>query len=288
MSENRRSIGYDLFILVCGFVMMFSIASLISVIPMSAGLTGRPLLLVQSCIQNVVAFAGAAFIVSYFCSFGHALSFLRLDRGISLRAVFGILLLYVLMMPLLNQIIYWNAEMHLPDSMSGFEATLRRWEESNGKLSEMILATKSVGGLVVNVLIVGALTGFCEESFFRGTLQRMMTSRGVNHHFAVWAAAFIFSAVHFQFFGFIPRMLLGALFGYLLWSTKSLWASALAHALNNSIVVVVSWLAANGYVSDRFETAGISEHGFPSYAVISAVAVALFIYFLWQRLFKKE
>jgi len=66
-----------------------------------------------------------------------------------------------------------------------------------------------------------------------------------NVHVAIWTTAIIFSAIHFQFFGFLPRMLLGALFGYVLIYTGSIWMPVLAHFINNSVGVLGYYLAQN-------------------------------------------
>lgn len=284
---NINSLGYGVFILVCAFVMMFCISSLMCIIPMSIeGLSGRPLLLTQSCIQNIVAFAATAYIVGYFLNLGKCNEFLALNRSVKSTAIAGVVITFLFALPMLNQIIYWNANMHLPQSLSGIENVLRNWENSSAEYTAVLLSTTSVGGLIVNILVIGVLTGFCEEIFFRGALQRTLTTRGVSGHLAVWISAFIFSAVHFQFFGFVPRLLLGAFFGYLMLSTKSLWTSAFAHALNNSLVVITAWLINRGVTSSEFETLGITENGFPWFALMSMIAVTAFIYFFGRKMFR--
>ena len=99
----------------------------------------------------------------------------------------------------------------------------------------------SVPALIVNILIIGVGAGVAEEILFRGCFQRLLVTGGINHHVAIWCVAFIFSAIHFQFFGFVPRMLLGAYFGYLMYWSKSVWIPAIAHTLNNTMVVITAW-----------------------------------------------
>lgn len=123
--------------------------------------------------------------------------------------------------------------------------------------------------------------------FFRAGLQKALTSSGLNHHLAIWTAAFIFSAVHFQFFGFVPRLLLGALFGYLYCYTGSIWIAATAHALNNSLVVLSAWLTARGVVDVRFDEIGTGgEYGW-LFALASAVLTTGFIIYLWNIFFRR-
>jgi len=187
----------------------------------------------------------------------------------------------------MNKVIEWNENISLPGFMSGLEHTLRVWEDNASRTTEMILEDTTVFGLFSGLLIIGCLTGLAEEMFFRAGLQKAMTSSGINRHVAVWSGAVIFSAVHFQFFGFVPRLLLGALFGYLYSSTGSIWITATAHAFNNSVVVVTSWLTARGIIDVRLEEVGVNGSLAWVWATVSAILSALFIVYLWKKIFGK-
>ena len=101
-----------------------------------------------------------------------------------------------------------------------------------------------------------------------------------NKHLAVWIVAFVFSTLHFQFYGFVPRMLLGAIFGYAyLWS-GSLWVPVIAHAYNNSSVVVMTWLQKAGMASAEASEVGASS---PWLAVSSAV-LAIVLMLVYRKL----
>jgi abortive infection protein len=237
----------------------------------------RPALLVQSAIQAIVAFLLPTWLTARLTS-PDPWRFTEMSTPPAWRAIAGVFILFAISLPAMNQIIWWNSQMHLPASMSGMEATLRQWEEAGAGVSARILDCSSVGGMLVGVLVVGLLTGLGEESFFRGGLQRSLAAAGISRHVAIWSSAVIFSAVHFQFFGFFPRMLLGAMFGYLLYWTSSLWVSAAAHALNNSIVVVSWWLASRGMTTMKDPAAiGVAYDGFPVVAAASAVLTAAFL-----------
>lgn len=103
----------------------------------------------------------------------------------------------------------------------------------------LVAGAHTVPNLLVSILIVGVLTGLAEELFFRGALQQVLLTKPMNKHLAVWIAAVLFSLMHIQPVGFIPRAILGAYFGYVsLWS-DSLWTAAICHALNNIIALVL-------------------------------------------------
>lgn len=159
-------------------------------------------------------------------------------------------LLLIVSSPLMSWIITLNASVHLPESMAGIETALRAMEENAEQTVKIMLDASTPGALIVNILIIGVLAGFAEELFFRGTLQRILSSGNLSIHAAIWISSIIFSAMHFQFFGFVPRMLLGALFGYLLYWSGSLWLPILIHTLNNSAFVVLYHLTGSGEVSD--------------------------------------
>lgn len=186
-------------------------------------------------------------------------------------------LIYFLGIPALNQIIYWNQEIHFPESLSSFEEWSRQLEDLAEKQTEALLNTTAIFPTIINILVIGVLTGIGEEFFFRGALQRMLVACKVNPHVAIWIAAFIFSAIHFQFFGFVPRLLLGAFFGYLYWWSGNIWVNSFAHALNNSLVIISTWLINKGFLSENFDMAGVTENGFPVMFIISIAAVTVTI-----------
>ena len=165
----------------------------------------------------------------------------------------GVLLLgvctLIVSVPLLNLVIHLNAMMQLPAAMAGVEQWLRHMEDSAGSTIATLQGGTSVADLVMSVLIVGIMAGLGEELLFRGTIQRLLSTGGLNPHAAVWITAALFSAVHMQFFGFVPRLLLGALFGYMLYWSGTLWLPVCVHAANNIIYVSTHWMAMRSAVS---------------------------------------
>ena len=128
-------------------------------------------------------------------------------------------------------------------------------EEEATVLTERFLQADSLGGLLVNIGLMALLPALAEEMSFRGVLQGVIgsTSNNPNNptptlpsreggsrktHVAIWVTAFIFSAIHVQFYGFVPRMLMGAMFGYVLAWTGSLWVPIVMHLTNNGIAVI--------------------------------------------------
>lgn len=115
-------------------------------------------------------------------------------------------------------------------------------EKLAGEMTEAILAMPNTYTLLINLLVVALVPAICEEFAFRGVLQNQLAKATRNPHVAIWLTAFVFSFVHFQFYGFIPRMLLGAFFGYLVLHSGSIWAAVLAHFINNAAAVFSKYI----------------------------------------------
>lgn len=276
-TRNRRSVPADLLILFGVFVAMMCITLFgASVFSMWLGPNSRASLFITSALQCILAFGLTAYLSARFVS-PQPNRFLGLDLRPKTDEIFRVLLVYIIGLPAMNQIIYWNEHLTLPASMAGLEESLRTMEENNGAVARTMLDDPSWSTLVFGILVVGLLTGLAEELLFRGALQGILSKTG-HRVMALWVSAIIFSAVHFQFFGFVPRLLLGAWFGLLMMRTGSIWTSAFAHALNNSIVVVCMWLAARGYADADVENWGVSAEGFPWRFILSTAAVAVLLW----------
>lgn len=242
-----------------GILLLSFIVLLIAVSLISGSLVGvmceRSAMLLSSALQNILCFMLPAWLAAYLCSSAWP-EYLGVKSPMGCRQIVGVLLFLILFMPAMNALVEWNENIHLPEAFSALEQSMRSMEDNAAALTDILLGDTSVWGLISGILVVGVLTGVGEEAFFRAGIQKALTSSRMNHHVAIWLTAFIFSAIHFQFFGFFPRMVLGALFGYFYWSSQSLWVSALAHALNNSFVVVVTWLERNGHIGEGFDSLG--------------------------------
>lgn len=273
------TLGYwrSLILLLCVFILMLIIAGICAGLAQGMFPAGsREGVLAANVVQNLVAFFGSALLASFFIS-PRPFAFLGCIGRLRPLTVFNILICFIIGFPFLNELVYLNLHMHLPDWMNAIEHWMRSLEETAERQVNTLLEVRSFGALIVNILIIGVLTGFCEEIFFRGTLQRVLGSHGVNIHVAIWTAAFIFSLLHFQFFGFLPRLILGAFFGYIFVWTGSIWASATAHAFFNSITIVEVWLVNRGVNAQVVEQFGIQTHGFPWIACVSLLLVLTYI-----------
>lgn len=153
----------------------------------------------------------------------------------------------VFMAPIIDIVSDWNMAIHVGGEV---ETWLRSIEDRAAQLSEAMLTEGNNFGWVAvqAIFIMAVLPALCEEFFFRGTLQPLLIRWFKSPLWGIVASAFIFSLVHFQFYGFIPRLLLGMAFGYIAYQCGHWLFSALMHFLNNGFIVVIALVCkANGY-----------------------------------------
>ena len=176
-----------------------------------------------------------------FLATGTVYTYSNADKAPKLKAVCLVMLMSVALLPVVGVLAYWNEQLHLPAALSQVEELMRQMEESSNKILELMMSAQGTGALLVNILILGALPALCEEFFFRGAMQPLFEKWIGNKHIAIIVTAFIFSTIHFQFLGFVPRFLLGIYLGYLFVWSRSIWLSATAHFLHNSLSVIFTY-----------------------------------------------
>lgn len=201
--------------------------------------------LVQA-LQNVMVFIIPSLLAACLWS-EQPMKWLHLNKGLSWKQALMVVGMMIVLSPGINLLSQLNQQVHLPAAWAQLEQHLRQMEDSAAELTILFATAHSIPELLLNLFIMGVLTAFGEEICFRGTCQGLFkdgtrtTTDGhlsISTHVAIWATAIIFSAIHMQFFGFVPRMLLGALFGYLLCWTGSIYVPMLAHCTNNSLAVI--------------------------------------------------
>lgn len=268
VNQPLRAIG----VLFGVFFIMLVLLSVVSSLLIGDGFTAKGMR-IFAIVQDLLVFILPA-VVAAFVATRLPASLLTVNVRPRLFPIIMAIIVMLTSLPAMELLIEWNNNLHLPESMSGLEESLRNMEDSASTGISALSGGNTVGNLIMGILIIGILTGIAEELFFRGALQNLfMTMPKVKKHFAIWAAAFIFSFMHFQFFGFVPRLLLGAYFGYLIWWTGSVWVPVIAHAFNNSLVVLLSWIAARSGVAESVENAAAINLGTDWYTITLSVAV---------------
>ena len=171
----------------------------------------------------------------------------------------GVALMFV-SLPLTNLLTDWNEKMNFGSAFESLEAMLKQMEDAAGDLTERMLQVDTIWGLLVNLLVIALIPAIGEELTFRGMLQQALHRGCKNAHVAVFLSAFIFSFIHFQFYGFLPRLFLGLILGYLFYYSGSLWTSILMHFVNNGAAVVVAYLEHKGLTDVDYEHFGATTN----------------------------
>lgn len=231
-------------------------------------------------IQSVGLFVVPPFILAslYYGDIPEYLQINRSAHGVSYLLA-AVSLLFVV--PFINYIGALNSQMSFPESLSGIENWMRTMEDTAEVMVEKFMKVESISGLLFNIFMIAVIPAIGEELMFRGVIQRILTNLTKNHHWGIWIAAFLFSAMHMQFYGFLPRMVLGAMFGYLLVWTGTMWVPILAHFVNNTMGVITYYLINKGVISKDVEEWGSGTEQLPL-VIFSLTIVGLFLYLIWR------
>lgn len=169
-----------------------------------------------------------------------------------------------------NKMMFWN------DFMKSSQGEYKA-------LVDGLLKDSSVYVFILNFITIAAIPAICEEWIFRGTLQKLFSER-FNIHLAVFLAAVFFSLIHFEFSGFLPRIILGMFLGYLFYYSGSLWVSILAHLVNNGTQVVLMYLNNKGiYTIDLDNPVMPKTWEVLVYTVVFILLCAIFFHFNQKR-----
>lgn len=228
-------------------------------------------------VSVIFLFALPAIGTAYLCSRKPA-GFLHLQTSPDAKTLLLSALMICLIYPAVDITTHLNMQMHLPDFMASLENWMREAENDTAEMTENLLSEKGIAPFITNLFIISIMAAITEELLFRGALLSIVRKKIKNPHIAIWLVAIIFSAIHFQFFGFIPRMLLGAVLGYLLYWSGNLWVPIFAHFLNNALSII-------GYKTGLFEKSNsatliTADAGISEWIITISIAtggVALFV-----------
>ncbi len=210
--------------------------------------------------------------------------FLQHQPGIKKLLLASVIVLVSL--PAINLLAQVNSHFSLPDFLSGIENWMKQAEEQAKIITDKLLASNSVADLWVNLLIIAVLPAIGEELLFRGVLQKIFVQWTKNLHWGIAITAFLFASFHMQFYGLLPRMAMGILFGYLLVWSHSIWLPIVVHFINNGLAVVTRYYIDRGYISEEVENIGSQPNEWV-FGVFSLL-VALFLLLGLKRLCKRK
>ncbi len=194
-----------------------------------------------------------------------------------------LLLVFTIMLfssPIMEALSNINARLVLPPALKGLEDWMRSAEQSAQKATEAMLNMKTIGSMLWAVFVVGLLTAIAEEFLFRGVIQTIFVRITKNKHAAIWITAILFSAFHMEFFTFLPRVFLGAIFGYFVAYSGSIWPGVWAHFLNNGSAVVITYL----YNRKTIKLNPDDQHVFNLWSYVFSLIIVLFLLFIYRNI----
>lgn len=242
------------------FSLWFAIA-LVGMVLVAFGTTGCDMRLVQA-LSTIAGFIVPTLIVLYLTRPTHT-DYHPLNSTDALITI-GVTICCI---PLINVLSYWNHLLPLGTWVEVMETRMT-------VLTEQLLRCDSIGTLGLNILVLALLPAVGEELTFRRLFLRFTPTRwGAGR---IWFLAFIFAVAHVQFLGFIPRMLLGALLGYLYVWSGNIWLSVLCHFTNNAVAVISYY-----FFADSLDSLGTG--GTWWLAVLGTLLVGLGIFILYKR-----
>ena len=228
----------------CIFVMFSLTVLVIALITQGKQLSNINTLKWIQLLQTISLFLLPSLMLAYLCAKA-PFSWLQLDNKVNWKVLLWAIGIMLVALPAINLMSHWNQQMVLPTWLSGLEEWMKNKEAEAEWLTKQFMSATTVSALLVNLFLMAVLPAVSEEITFRGVLQRLLNFQlsTFNSHLAIWLTAIIFSAIHMQFYGFVPRMLMGALFGYMLVWTGSLWVPMLMHFVNNGMAVLLYFIA---------------------------------------------
>ncbi len=239
------------------------------------------ILKLSQIVSSILIFIVPAILFVYLLT-EEKLRYFQLQSVPKLSAIIYSIVLMLASLPLINWMIEINSNMAFPNFLKGVENWMRSAEANAEMLTKKFLEMDTILDLILNLIMIALVAAVSEELFFRGVVQKALHEATNNAHLSIWIAAILFSAIHGQFYGFIPRVVLGALFGYLFIWSGSLWLPMICHFINNGAAVIFSYLIGKNIIDFDADNVGTMEDEkgllFASFVIVSGL-----IYLIYRK-----
>lgn len=174
--------------------------------------------------------------------------------------------------------IEWNQAVDFPEALDWFEQYAMEQEETLEKVTIFLTSFDNFWQFLIAFVVIAIIPAVGEELLFRGIIQNEFFNATKNIHLAIWGSAFFFAFFHLQFYGLVPRMLLGALFGYLYYWSGSLTYASIAHFVNNGFTLGMLYLHQRGLISfDIQETESTPLETVVIFFIIGGILTYIFV-----------
>lgn len=195
----------------------------------------------------------------------------------------GVAMMYAIL-PLNSVFAEWNANIKFPDSMTDFERFLQDMQERATEIMERFVNVTSIGGLILNLFMIAGLAALGEELLFRSIIQTSLIKVCKNAHIGIIIASAIFSIIHMEFYGLLPRFVLGMLLGYMYYYSRSIWIPIAMHFANNGTIVFLYYLNNIGTINIDVESFGKTN----IFVLILSIIAMIALFWFTIKLNKKE
>ncbi|MFY0608197.1 MAG: CPBP family intramembrane metalloprotease [Cyclobacteriaceae bacterium] len=179
-------------------------------------------------------------------------------------------------------VIEWNQHLVLPEVLSAFESWAQAKEAQLKELTEYLTTFSGIHEFLIALVVIALVPAIGEELLFRGLIQKLFGKLTNNAHLAIWISAVIFGVFHFQFYGVVPRIFLGALFGYLFYWSGYLSLAMVGHFINNALTLTLVYFSQIKFID--YDLAA-DESSPPIYIVVLFFTAGAILLYLFRKLF---
>ena len=204
-------------------------------------------------------------------------------KKVSFSSIVFVFILTFLFVLVDSPIVIWNKSVVFPEFLSSFETWAKLKESQLEELTIYLVSFDNFNEYLIGIIAIAIIPGFFEEFLFRGIIQKNFYLISRNHHLAIWLSAFIFSAIHMQFYGFFPRLFMGVLFGYLFHWSGSITYAMIAHAFNNFFSLTLFYGAKQGVFGVDFDVSINTAPDIPKIVIM----ISFVLFFILIINFKK-
>lgn len=204
-------------------------------------------------------------------------NYLRFTKAISGKQAFLIVSMVLAALMVSGSLGALNEQIPLPDDWSKY---FRQLEANYNKQVLTLSSMKTVQDYLAGLVILALLPAIAEEMIFRGCLQQVFTNIARNAWIGIIITSLLFSAIHLSFYGFLPRLFLGIMLGYIFYKGDNMWLNTLVHFLNNAFALTQMYA-----ISRNGETpTDALEENLPVFYGVIGVTLLVFLF----RIFNQE
>lgn len=279
------------FLLLMGLWLVCFVAGGLLVVPVWYAMTGESIFEMQKGMmnpKNIDALKIAQLVSTFFIFFLPAyitarivsekpINYLGYRGGLKLNRIAVAIFLMLAVLPF----VAWLADVNKAIPVSAaMKKVFENFESQYEEQVKLLAQFRSPLDYISALLIIALMPAIVEETFFRGALQNILKKWIVNPHIAIFTTSVIFSVIHFSYYGFLPRIALGMMLGYIFYVTGNLWYSIIGHFFNNALMVTILYVQ---YLKDKTIDTKVGESA-PWWAAFISVVLIVTLFIQLKRM----